>query len=193
LKLDQLQRDGRIKRHLHHDVAVVYLGNLRSKTNQFDCVNGAVFSVSGSIFQCDYSNNCTLFTNVPNGYEIVILGYPVELLKPALQWLTSALESQVDFEYPLIRRGIISQKNHKTQKFVIDSGVYGGNSGGPVFILQHPSMDTTEFRIVGIVTEFVPTETRVNPRFGVTNSILVNSGYGVVEPIDFAIELMDQF
>ncbi len=189
LNLEHLQRAGRIKRHPSHDVVVIYFANT---ILPFVDVNDVRLYLSGRVVDWN-SESCVSFTNVPNGNETLILGYPLELLKPAMQWLTSALETQVDFNYPLIRRGIISQKNQKTGKLIIDSGVYGGNSGGPVVIVQHPSMDVTTFKIVGIITEFVPTETRVNPQIGVTNSILVNSGYSVVESIDYALDLMGQF
>jgi V8-like Glu-specific endopeptidase len=192
LNLTQLQQDGRIQRHSSHDVAVIYWADESTNHTTFTSCNGAYFRQSGQMLDAE-TNACVLFTNVPDGCETLILGYPSELLTPAKQWLTSALQSQVDFEYPLYRKGIISQKNRLTRKLIIDSGVYGGNSGGPVFIMQHPSFDTTAFKLVGIITEFVPTETRTNPQWGVTNSILVNSGYGVVEPIDYAIDLMRTF
>jgi hypothetical protein len=124
---------------------------------------------------------CTLFTNVPDGNETYILGYPVELFN-------KKIPLEVDFDFPMIRKGIVSQKNRKTQKLIIDSGVYGGNSGGPVLILNE-----NQFKLVGLITQFVPVSTRIVPEAGVTNSVLVNSGYGVVEPIDFALELMREF
>ncbi len=46
--------------------------------------------------------------------------------------------------------------------------------------------------VAGLVTQFIPIVTRTNSEVGVTNSIMVNSGYGVAEPIDYAFELMRQ-
>ena len=115
-----------------------------------------------------------------------ILGYPVELLN-------NHMRSEVDFSRALIRRGIISQRNQQTGKLIIDSGVYGGNSGGPVLIVEHQTLDMTAYKIGGLITQFVPIVTRIAPDAGVTNSYLVNSGYGVAEPIDYALELMRQY
>jgi len=192
LDLSKLQKDQRIKRHPTHDVAVVQFGFESADLTSFADLPGVVFNQSGLIHNWSPAG-CVLLTNVPDGVETLILGYPEELVKPDLAWLKSLLETDIDFDYPLIRRGMVSQKNTTKGKIIIDSGVYGGNSGGPVLIVQHPSPEVTTFGIAGIITKFVPTETRVAPAVGVTNSILVNSGYGVAEPIDFALELMRQF
>lgn len=117
-----------------------------------------------------------------NGTDSYILGFPVELLN-------DRFPLEVDFNYPLVRRGVISQKNQRTGKLIIDSAVYGGNSGGPVLVFN-PS--NSLFMVAGLVTQFIPIVTRTNSEVGVTNSIMVNSGYGVAEPIDYAFELMRQ-
>jgi hypothetical protein len=99
----------------------------------------------------------------------------------------------VDFSHPLVRKGIVSQKNEHTGRYIIDSGVYGGNSGGPVLIAKPPRLGLIEYKLIGLITQFVPVDTRVAPGIGVTNSFLMNSGYSVSEPIDYALELIEQF
>jgi hypothetical protein len=50
----------------------------------------------------------------------------------------------------------------------------------------------TSFKVAGLITQFVPVFTRIAPQLGVTNTNMINSGYGVAEPIDYALELMRQ-
>lgn len=191
LNLDTLLDQGRIKRHSTHDVAAILLGfdNKTTETNgawpfiTFDGVN-----LNDNLFlSLNPTDHCKTLENIEDGSETYILGYPVDLLNNDL------MHSEVDFSYPLIRKGIISQKNRKTGRLIIDSGVYGGNSGGPVIVVEHPKAQLTIFKVCGLVTQFVPVMTKIIPQVGVTNSDLVNSGYSVAEPIDYAIELLRQF
>ena len=134
------------------------------------------------------------FQMVPDGAETLILGYPTELVlrDSPDETLKNLLESTVDFSSPLMRRGVISQKNQIKNLLIIDSGVYGGNSGGPVLVVSYTPTGPM-YLIAGIVTQFVPVKTRVEAEIGVTNSVMVYSGYTVAEPIDYALELMRQF
>jgi Trypsin-like peptidase domain len=189
LNLEALRDNGLIKRHPIHDVAVIKLGQIETATNgagQWTASIG-VSLLTSTIFFVSWSANdaCKTFDNVPEGSDSYVMGYPVSLL--------SGHSGEIDFSAPLIRKGVISQKNQKTRKLIIDSAVFGGNSGGPVLIVETPSITETDFRLVGIVTQYVPNITPVNLSLGVTNSALANSGYGVAEPIDYALELMRQF
>lgn len=192
LNLKQLLDSGLLKRHSTHDVAVIQIA-----TGELIGTNGMyVFHFSNGVLPGNLSSDkmfaifkadatCRLFNDISDGRETYIFGYPVELLN-------NNIPSEVDFNYPLIRKGIISQRNQQTRKLIIDSGVYGGNSGGPIVIIEHPGLGTTVYKVGGLITQFVPFLTRMNPQIGVTNSDLVNSGYGVAEPIDYALELMRQ-
>jgi V8-like Glu-specific endopeptidase len=195
INLSQYQKEGRIKRYPTHDVAVLYAG-----TSEPPYRNVAWSAISGHQSSATHTwgtNECTLFSNVPDGSQTITLGYPAELLKPdaiQLQSLEKAwAEADIDFDYPLIRPGSVAQKSLSKGKIILNSDVYGGNSGGPVLIVQHPSLGVTDYRIVGLVTKFVPVLTRDEPRIGLTNTVEVYSGYSVAEPIDYAIELMRQF
>lgn len=190
LNLDSMNRLGDIKRHSQHDVAVILMCTLNETNSSISyMVDGVTLetpmthtTLSSAV--CDQT--VKTFGNLEDGKDIYILGFPIELLN-------DQFPMEVAFDHPLIRRGIISQRNQRTQKLIIDSGVYGGNSGGPVLVVDHTDPFITSFKITGIITEFVPVSTRMFPEVGVTNSVLVNSGYGVAEPIDFALELMRQF
>jgi V8-like Glu-specific endopeptidase len=193
--LSEYQRDGRIKRHPTHDVVVIHAGNSESP---FTSIAWSAISIHQSVvMQTWATNTCTLFSNIPAGSRTITLGYPTELLRPdaiKLQsWAKAWVEADIDFDYPLIRPGSVSQKNLTKGKLILNSDVYGGNSGGPVLIVQHPSIDVTDYKIVGIVTKFVPVLTRIESKLGLTNYIVAYSGYSVAEPIDYAIELMRQF
>jgi len=187
INLKQLRDGGLIKRHPSHDVTVVCVEEMLTGST-----NGSVRFIRYGFtepptgqFVGFLTNLCSLFNEILDGHESYILGYAVELLN-------KQLPSEVDFNYPLVRKGIISQKNQRTRKLIVDSGVYGGNSGGPVAVVNHVSLDRTEFKVAGLITQFVPIVTKVVPQIGVTNSYFVNSGYGVAEPIDYALELMRQ-
>ena len=191
VNLDNCLRDGLIKRHLIHDIAVIKLGSCKTITNSVlklttyrtDLVS---FPTSNSDFVMgNITDICKSFNDVSEGSDSYVMGYPVSLI--------SSRTGEIDFSAPLIRRGIISQKNQITKKLIIDSAVFGGNSGGPVLTEENPSLTETKFQLVGIITQYVPIITTVDLSLGVTNTALVNSGYGVAEPIDYALELIEQF
>jgi hypothetical protein len=109
--LKTLQSEGRVKRHASHDVAVIMIGEMEDLgTNGFRIpFPEEVFSLTGqwqhmNSFNVEY--NCTTFTNLNEGDESFILGYPRELFN-------QQIPDEIDFESPLIRKGIISQINSK--------------------------------------------------------------------------------
>ncbi len=183
-----LRNEGHVRRHPSHDVAVIWVGERRESTNAaggialYHCATSRKDGLQIVTFG---STVCTRLKDIQCGADVYILGYPTELLN-------NLTRREVDISRPLIRRGIVSQLNQITGKVIIDSGVYGGNSGGPTFVVEHVGLGVTSFKLAGLITQFVPVFTRTAPQIGVTNNCLVNSGYGVVEPIDYALELMRQ-
>ena len=98
---------------------------------------------------------------------------------------------QIDYNIPLIRKGIIAGKNNSNSTIIIDCPVYQGNSGGPVVMVSKFGITGTEFTIIGIVSAWIPyEEVWVNTRTMQTNSELSNSGYSVVVPIDKVLEMI---
>ena len=190
LNLEKCSSYDQIKRHPTHDVAVIRLGFIKPITNSnkhitYLSIDMTKSPCGGDILHWPASECFKLFNDIPEGSDSYIMGYPLELI--------SGRSGEVDYTSPLIRRGIISQKNRITYKLIIDSAVFGGNSGGPVLIAEQSNITTTAFHIVGIVTQYVPDVTTVNTSLGVTNAALVNSGYCVAEPIDYVLELMREF
>lgn len=119
------------------------------------------------------------------GEETYVIGYPKALAKFRPQ------RPMFNYELPLVRKGIISSmNNYKT--FVIDCAVYGGNSGGPVFVAENIFSQvnnginiSTKTYLVGIVTQYVPLvndsakfRSHVNGS-QMTIPMLENSGYGI--------------
>src|SRR5690606_18808210 len=64
------------------------------------------------------------YNNIRIGTDVLIVGYPSSiglLNKP-----------QYDYYKPLLRKGIVAGVYPHQRTFIIDSPVFGGNSGGPV-------------------------------------------------------------
>lgn len=124
------------------------------------------------------------------GEETYVIGYP----KALAQFQPN--KPLYNYELPLVRKGIVSSMNdYKT--FVIDCAVYGGNSGGPVFVAENIISvvnDKVEVKnsrhLVGIVSKYVPllnmtasTKSNINGgHFAIPH--LENSGYGVCIAFD---------
>lgn len=185
LDLGCLRGKGFIRPHPRRDIIAIYLGTKDgSNVVHFNTGISVVKGGAGPPVW-DTAKSCQLADNVLEGDDALILGFPTELLDGGSR--------EVDFHLPLIRRGMISQKNGTTGKLIIDSGVFGGNSGGPLVINERISASRGEDKIAGIMVQFVPAATRVFADVGVTNSVLVYSGYSVSEPIDGALEIIRQF
>ena len=124
------------------------------------------------------------------GEEAYVIGYP----KALAQFRPD--KPLYNYELPLVRKGIISSMNdYKT--FVVDCAVYGGNSGGPVFVAENiisikdDKVEVKTFRhLVGIVSKYVPllnmtasTKSNITGSHSVTPH-LENSGYGICISFD---------
>jgi S1-C subfamily serine protease len=117
------------------------------------------------------------FDQVLVGNDVLLLGFPSSL---GLREI-----AQFDPRSPLLRRGIIAGLNVKRRSIIIDCPAYPGNSGGPVLEVDEEGPFTRRFSIIGVVREFVPYAESAR-----SISLIVNSGYSVVTPIDFALELI---
>jgi len=122
------------------------------------------------------------YQDVAIGNDVYMYGYPTSIgLRP---------NPQFDYKLPLLRKGIIAGKFKSKQTIITDCPSYQGNSGGPV-IQASPFGLGLKFKIIGVVTEFIPfDESRVNrlPP-GVLNT---NSGYAVIESADRILEILKE-
>src|SRR3990167_4746093 len=188
INLEELLKAKLIRYHTIHDVAIVYMG----KNILLDNGNTAL-SFSENFIQrlSDECNICLSdtkwiekFDDVKIGNEVFIFGYPNSL------GLVS--EQQIDYNMPLLRKGIVAGINVHKKTIVLDCPAYQGNSGGPVLIVEKLDNSKITFLPIGIVTQFVPfVEKWVNDKYeNVTNTTISNSGYSIVEPIDIVLELL---
>ncbi len=108
----------------------------------------------------------------------MVFGYPSSIgLKNA---------PQIDYNRPLLRKGILAGTNPATRTLILDCPVYFGNSGGPVLEVDRQGLTAT-FRIIGVVIQFIPFNETAGSQ---TAMILSNSGYSVAVPMDFVLELL---
>jgi len=113
--------------------------------------------------------------------DVYLMGYPTSLGMRNSEFY--------DFSKPLIRKGIVAGIHLKNSTFVIDSFVFPGNSGGPV--VEHCADGF--FRVVGIVSKYIPFETKwYSNRDDVVNTDVANSGYTVCVGMDAVLAMFDK-
>jgi len=125
----------------------------------------------------------SLFDRVIVGNRVIIFGYPTSLaLVP---------NPKIDFERPLLRKGIVAGENLRQRSIIIDCPSYQGDTGGPILELDLQNFLQTQLKIIGVVVAFIPfADTWKNEHFNYFNTTLQNSGYSQVVPTDFVIELL---
>jgi|GEM_PF-2027638 len=190
LDLGVLSKSNQIAYHLTIDLCTIRIGVIQ---NGKMIVNDGITTRSKqfNIYVAD-STMIKPAREIEIGEETYVIGYPKALAKFQPQ------NPLYNYELPLVRKGIISSMNDYNT-FVIDCAVYGGNSGGPVFVGENIFIQTesgfnikTKTYLVGIVTKFVPlVNSTAAIRSGNTKTpipILENSGYGVC----IAFELLEK-
>lgn len=193
LDLKILQEAGFVYPHESRDVTVVKLGSVvmtpRGKSLQMhpgvDRVVKAGQPVSeGSIVGAG-AEVIKKYDEASIGNDVFIFGYPNSL----------GIENypQIDYDRPLLRKGVIAGKNDKNRTIILDCPVYYGNSGGPVIEAESVGLTATEFHIIGMVSEFIPFDDKwygLRRPFGMRE--IQNSGYSVVVPMDDILELIEK-
>lgn len=92
---------------------------------------------------------------------------------------------QIDPGRPLLRKGIVAGQNLDKRSIILDCPAYFGNSGGPVIEIDEVSIAERQYKMIGVVDQYVP-----YAEGGKTFAIMANSGYSVVTPMDFVLELV---
>ena len=151
LNLEELLLQNFIELSNEHDVAIIEIGNLINKDEDdnikfYDPI--VFFQRNSKGFLCVESNSIKIFDDVLIGNEIFVFGYPTSI----------GLENipQIDYNRPLLRKGIIAGKNYKNSTIIIDCPIYYGNSGGPVVEIEKFGINQTKFKIIGLIIEFIP-------------------------------------
>jgi hypothetical protein len=187
LDLSQLASDGLILRSKCGDAAVVRFGTRGSRnggdgivthTNHVRWLEQSSAQVQGA-----NAGNTKGFDDVFVSNDVYLFGYPSSI---GIQEMP-----QLDYQRPLLRKGIIAGKNPSRRTIILDCPSYYGNSGGPVVQAERLGLGKTEFKIIGIVSQFVPfKETWVNVTHKMSHWEISNSGYTVVMPIDLVLDLI---
>jgi hypothetical protein len=177
LDLSALGMAGNIKRHPLQDVVVVKMGTPNGQTMvPLPGVTALNLAKTG-ILGVD-SANVKTFDKTLTGNDVLIFGYPGSI---GLQNLP-----QIDYQRPLLRKGIVAGTNPAQHSLILDCPAYHGNSGGPVVEIDRDGL-TTKFAIIGVVIQMIP----FNQTEGSdTIALLGNSGYSVAVPMDFVLELL---
>jgi hypothetical protein len=203
LDLQVLSQAGRVRAHPVHDVAVVQVGvntpdtrppapavappapnaPVASQSFHVDSVPGVVLTqIAPSGILGVGIDNVEKFDQVLTANDIYVLGYPASI---GLQQAP-----QIDYNTPLLRKGIVAGTNNANKTIVLDCMTFHGNSGGPVLEVIHHGFGG-QIRVIGVVTQYVPVaETWINTTQSYGNMQLYNSGYSIAEPMDAVLDLL---
>ncbi|MBK8516671.1 MAG: trypsin-like peptidase domain-containing protein [Saprospiraceae bacterium] len=166
----------------NQDIACIEIG--RHVDGKLHCTKGTKVEHENKLNTTGmYLHHCNLIDEAYVGNEVYVFGYPTSIGLKRLP--------QFDYNKPLVRKGIISGIYKSKETLIIDSAVYYGNSGGPVIMADPVEGGDIHYKIIGIVTEFIPYEEKwINPVNNLTNLYHYNSGYAVVIPVDSILSLL---
>jgi hypothetical protein len=177
----QLFNSGNVRFSTNRDVALVRIEECQ--TNNHNVVIpllGVTANQGVSVYNTDF---LCAFADVDVGADVYMFGYPTSLTVP--------IREMFDPTQPLLRKGIVAGVNPDKRIIIVDCPSYQGNSGGPVIQVEHPSLGATEYKVIGIVSGFVPfQEEWENKTFRYSYVGISNSGYTVIVPIDIALEMV---
>jgi Trypsin-like peptidase domain len=183
ISLINASRNGFLLLDMKNDIAVFKIGRLdhnRSDTISFyPFLTG--YTKSSLIKTSTISKKIIKLDDLEIGNDLFTIGYPKSL----------NLKLNFDFDRPLLRKGIIAGRDLKTKRIITDCPSYFGNSGGPVYAY---SSEYNDFLIIGLISALIPLEEHwYSDRYGIVNTQVSNSGYTVVIPIDFILDLIKKF
>jgi hypothetical protein len=119
------------------------------------------------------------YDSVLVGNDVLLFGYPTSLGIHG--------SPQLDPLKPLLRKGIVAGLKPDSKSIILDCPIYYGNSGGPVVEVDR-SFAQTAFNVIGVVSQFVPFDQNLINHTPIPN--YSNSGYSIVTPMDFVLELV---
>ena len=186
-----LSQSGEIKGHPVADVAVVRIADVLISAPDKDHPGAQTLRPISGVTASTMTSSGLLslgmdaikkYDDVLVANEVLLFGYPTSLgIRESLQ---------LDPLRPLLRRGIVAGLNPNAKSIIIDCPSYPGNSGGPVVEADRSTFGA-KFNAIGVVSQFVPFEEKsVNYPITYQNVNIRNSGYTVVTPMDFVLELV---
>jgi hypothetical protein len=173
-----------VKCSLTHDVALVRFEDC-DPTNKFLVTIGPAvkFLSEHTGFWAFPGGQIKRLRELTLGSDTISFGYPSSI---GLQEMP-----QIDQNMPLLRKGIIAGINKQQGTLIVDSAVYGGDSGGPVTFRETDNITFCRWYVIGLQSQWVPfRDVWQNARFGYTNQTWLNSGYSVVEPMDEILDMI---
>jgi len=178
LDLNVLYKEGNLKPHRLYDVAVV---KIIDKDMPIKGVN--IKKRKGRLVTVN-SKSIKPFKDILIGNDVFIFGYPSSLgIRGA---------ELIDYKKPLLRKGVVAGLNSRAKTIIIDCPVYFGNSGGPVIEIERVDVMTIKYQVIGLVAQLVPfMEEWVSKQYPIANAQIENSGYSIVVPIDYILELIE--
>lgn len=181
-----LTLDGNIGIDPSLDIVVIKLGS-ENETNFIKFIKGWSISQNSNGALIHYNlSGARKFNEIEITNDVFVLGYPTSL--------SSADMGQLDYDAPLVRKGIIGGKNQNNKTIILDCPVYGGNSGGMVLEINHGANGAFLIHLVGVVVQFVPyVDLWQNVRTpNLINTSYQNSGYSIALPVDFIFTLIEK-
>jgi hypothetical protein len=186
LDIQKLILDNNFALHSDQDILVIKFGKREGSKINFLSGVSITQEAEGSIVTYELIG-ARKFNDVTISNEVFILGYPVSLSSPEMK--------QINYNLPLVRKGIVAGKNFENKTLILDCPVYGGNSGG---LALEINLETTtgivQAHLIGVVVQFVPfVEQWQNTKFPTLyNTNYQNSGYSIVLPVDFITDLINK-
>jgi len=180
LDLPSLFASKGIRKHPTQDVTAVLIGSFEDGSIKpgpgVTVVQGAPGILGVGI------SGVKRFDEILAANQIYVFGYPTSIGLKQTQ--------QVDPLRPLLRFRIVAGTNPARETIILDCPSYPGNSGGPVLEVEEVGPFECHFRVIGVVSQFVPfAEIWVNVPPGYNSFTLSNSGYTVAVPMDPVLEL----
>lgn len=185
LNLEEMFKTKNLKFHEKFDVAAGRIGK-STKINDTEVLklysyakekNEAKTGIVGVSI-----NNIKKLSEVLIANDVFVFGYPSSIGMKQIP--------QIDYNRPLLRKGIVAGISYTNQSIIIDAAVYGGNSGGPVIQIEQSGFGI-KWYLIGLVSQFVPyAEEWLNRQYGYSNIGISNSGYTVVVPVDSILDVL---
>ncbi|MDZ7847668.1 MAG: S1C family serine protease [Owenweeksia sp.] len=193
-----LKKNDHIKKHKLKDVCVVKIGIFKKVKSENDYTITTLSNVSvvknlGKI--SGFSKSKILrFKDLEQGNEVRIIGYP-----KSLEYVKTNGVKLFEFEIPLLQSGVVSGLSSSVGNIITNAPIFYGNSGGAVLyrvddiklnVETQKLVFSTDYFLIGVATDFIPfiLDTKMkDDRVDISNS-----GYSVIVPIDYALEIMSE-
>jgi len=183
-QLNVLDNAANIKRHPVKDIAIIRVASFVG--NKIQANNGVKIKAdNNAILTSTPITMLRQYDNVSIGNDIYVFGFPASI---GIQELP-----QIEYDKPLLKKGILAGKNDKTKTLILDCFIYWGNSGGPVLEVDEESIGSKSFNIIGVITQYIPLLDRWENIQKLSKLDISNSGYSVAEPADDIIYLMQNW